>query len=371
MNSSKGHVVSTDAMVSVNQLRKTFRTQRGAVLAVDDVNLQIRKGEVFVLLGPSGCGKSTTLRCVAGLEVPDGGEVLIGGTLVSSPERGLFVPAERREIGMCFQSYAVWPHMTVLQNVVFPLTAGRTRMAKRPALSKAQDVLRMLQLHELRDRPVTQLSGGQQQRVAVARAIALEPRVLLMDEPLSNLDAALRAEMREELGALFKQLDLAVIYVTHDQVEALSLAHRLGVMWQGRLLEIGDPKIMYTHPTRVETLRLVGQANILKGELTGSEWVRTEIGNLRICADGVQHPNGAVLLAIRPEEIRILDPDASMGDALPAKVVKRTFLGESQRLEIGFSDIRLEVRADADTLLEEGQDVRVFFPPEKVKIFPI
>src|SRR5947208_4239144 len=209
----------------------------GTVNAVDGVNFAVQRGEIFTLLGPSGCGKTTTLRLVAGLEEPDGGEIYIDGKIVAAPQRGVFLPPEKRQLGMVFQSYAIWPHLTVFENVAFPLRVRResTELIRQ----RVDHTLESVGLGGFADRGATQLSGGQQQRVALARALVYEPAVLLLDEPLSNLDAKLREQMRFELRALHESLNITTVYVTHDQEEALALSDRIGLMHEGTLLEVG------------------------------------------------------------------------------------------------------------------------------------
>jgi len=204
-------------VIRIRNLEKVFRSNRGQVWAVDNIDLDVGEGEFVVLLGPSGCGKTTTLRCVAGLEQPDRGSIEIAGQIVDSVTEGVYVSPERRNIGMVFQSYAVWPHLTVYENVVLPLTEGRYRVPRSQVKNRALEALRLVRLEELETRPVTDLSGGQQQRVALARAIVTQPKVLLMDEPLSNLDARLRDQMRIELKKIAKSVGVTTLYVTHDQ----------------------------------------------------------------------------------------------------------------------------------------------------------
>ncbi len=235
-------------MIGIRSLTKIFKTGGEAVRAVDAVDLQVNEKEFFVLLGLSGSGKTTLLRCVAGLEKPEAGEIKLGEEIVSAPERGIFVPPEDRGIGMVFQSYAVWPHMTVFDNVAFPLTDGKRRIPRNAMRDRVMKALGLVQLSAFADRPVPFLSGGQQQRVALARALAVEPKVLLMDEPLSNLDARLREEVRDEIRGLAKKLGITVLYVTHDQVEAMALADRIAVMSGGKILQIGGAEDLYHSP---------------------------------------------------------------------------------------------------------------------------
>src|SRR3970282_1330883 len=221
-------------MISIRGLQKSYKSNQGRVDALKSIDLEVGEGEFCVLLCPSGCGKTTTLRCVAGLERPDSGEIEISGRLVNSPGQRVFVPTEKREIGMVFQSYAIWPHMNVFQNVAFPLTQGQKRFPKSQIAEKVRLALKRVRLDGLEDRPATDLSGGQQQRVAMARAIVTEPKILLMDEPLSNLDARLREQMRVELKKITKAANVTTLYVTHDQAESLSLVDKVCVRNAGK-----------------------------------------------------------------------------------------------------------------------------------------
>lgn len=248
--------------VSIKHLNKAFD---GRVNAIKDLSLQIRDGEFFVLLGPSGCGKTTTLRCIAGLEDPDAGEILIADDLVLAPQQGIFVPPEKREMGMVFQSYALWPHMTVWDNVAYPIKTRR-----KIAEKEKQQIFKTLQLVGLEDfiqRYPSELSGGQQQRVALARALVNEPRVLLFDEPLSNLDASLRIKLRMQLRHLQKEVGYTAIYVTHDHSEALALADRIAIMRSGYLEQIGTPSEIFLKPKSKYVAEFVGFENILEAKI--------------------------------------------------------------------------------------------------------
>jgi len=231
------------ATLDVTGLRKQFAVGRPAI---DGVSFAVPAGEIVVLLGPSGCGKTTTLRCVAGLEHPTDGEISIAGRLVSSPSRGVLVPPRLRDLGMVFQSYAVWPHMTVRQNVVYPLK--HRKIARVDATRRVDEVLQLVGLSEYADRPVVALSGGQMQRVALARSIVYRPQLLLLDEPLSNLDAKLRLRLRDDLRVILKQTGMTALYVTHDQAEAVVLGDRIGVMREGSLVQIGTPRQLLDAP---------------------------------------------------------------------------------------------------------------------------
>ncbi len=250
-------------MVALDHLSKNF----GAELAVNDVSLAVEQGEFVTLLGPSGCGKTTTLRCIAGLERPDGGEIRIGGDVVAAPQRGVYLNPEDRNIGMVFQSYAVWPHMTVFDNVAYGLRVRRAPAAE--IKERTTKALELVGLPHFADRYATKLSGGQRQRVALARAIVYEPRVILFDEPLSNLDAKLREQMRVELVRLQKEVGITSIYVTHDQSEALVMSDRVVVMNNGVIQQIGDPQTIYARPANTFVANFIGVANLMQGVLLG------------------------------------------------------------------------------------------------------
>jgi iron(III) transport system ATP-binding protein len=282
----------------------------GLVKAVEDVALSVQKGEFLTFLGPSGCGKTTTLRMIAGLERNTSGRITIDGTLVSEPERGWFVPPERRQLGMVFQSYAIWPHMTVFENVAYPLRIRRR--SREEIRTRVAAVLDLIEMRHLADRPAPALSGGQQQRVAIARALVFEPRVLLLDEPLSNLDAKLRNQMGDEFRKLQKRLGITTLYVTHDQEEAMALSDRIVVMQAGRVLQIGSPAAIYHRPDNLGVARFVGSPNMLPARVescvAGDTGFRLEVsgeGWRGQCGASQAHRTGdAVLVMIRPENLR-------------------------------------------------------------------
>src|SRR6202000_1129016 len=246
----------------VTDLRKQFAVGRPAI---DGVSFAVPAGEIVVLLGPSGCGKTTTLRCVAGLEHPTDGEISIAGRLVSSPARGVLVPPRLRDLGMVFQSYAVWPHMTVRQNVVYPLK--HRKISRDDAARKVEEALALVGLSEYAERPVTSLSGGQMQRVALARSLVYRPQLLLLDEPLSNLDAKLRIRLRDELRRILKATGMTGLYVTHDQAEAVVLGDRIGVMKDGKLLQMASPAEIYNRPADSFVANFTGASNVLLGKV--------------------------------------------------------------------------------------------------------
>ncbi len=356
-------------MIRIHSLTKIFKTGADAVRAVDGVDLQVEEKEFFVLLGLSGSGKTTLLRCVAGLERPETGEIVLGEQVVSSPQRGIFIPPEDRALGMVFQSYAVWPHMKVFDNVAFPLTNGKRRPPRSQVRGRVMGALELVQLSGLADRPVPFLSGGQQQRVALARALAVEPKVLLMDEPLSNLDARLREEVRDEIRSLAKKLGITVLYVTHDQVEAMALADRIAVMSGGRILQIGAPQDLYDFPSNRTVGAFLGSMNEFEGTIQNNGCVRTDVGPLQ-CAV----PNGAgaeVIVAIRPEDISLSQEPSGLPNEFSARLVSRLFLGDITvyHLTANGKEMRGKTTTN-DRQLEAGKKMYVRFPAEKLKIFP-
>ena len=356
-------------MIGIHSLTKTFKTATDTVRAVDGVDLQVKEKEFFVLLGLSGSGKTTLLRCVAGLEKPESGEISLGEQIVSSAERGIFIPPEDRAIGMVFQSYAVWPHMTVFQNVAFPLTDGKRRLPRSKVQERVVAALELVQLSAVADRPVPFLSGGQQQRVALARALAVEPRVLLMDEPLSNLDARLREEVREEIRGLAKKLGITVLYVTHDQVEAMALADRIAVMSEGKILQIGAPQVLYHFPLNQSVGEFLGSMNEFAGTVQNESCVKTDLGMVH-CAV----PNGApteVIVAIRPEDLCLSCDPSGSNNEFPARLISQLFLGDITVYYLSANEKKMRGKTtQVDRQLKTGSRVYVRFPAEKLKIFP-
>ena len=314
-------------MISIQGLTKEFAVSSGKVAAIKDLNLEVTEGEFFVIVGASGSGKTTLLRCVAGLELPDRGEIRIAGQVVSSDNPPVWVPSQQRQLGMVFQSYAVWPHLTVYKNVALPLAEGAQRVPRSEVASRAREALRLVQLEELAERSATLLSGGQQQRVALARAIAVNPRILLMDEPLSNLDARLREEVRGKIRELSKQLGSTVLYVTHDQVEAMAIADKIALMQAGELLQVGAPMELYHCPSRAEVAEFFGSVNWLRGKIVEAKWAETAIGRIRLGQPF--NPGEEVLLGFRPECLTIVEAHRSdHANILQGTLRSSTFLGD-------------------------------------------
>ena len=288
----------------------------GDVTAVNDFDLTVKDGEFVSLLGPSGCGKTTSLRMIAGFERATEGEIYIGDHCVSSSTKNTFVPPEKRDIGMVFQSYAVWPHMTVTENVAYPLKIQKVPKEERAA--RVAEMLKMVHLDEYASRYPHQLSGGQQQRVALARALVMRPGLLLLDEPLSNLDAKLRESMRFEISSIQKELGITVIYVTHDQSEAMTMSDRVVVMSRGVIQQIGTPYDIYRNPANKMVADFIGLVNFVEGEVQGDR--------VYISGTGVSFPNtsgvtGSATIAVRPENIRM----SRSGGTIEGKLTHREF----------------------------------------------
>ncbi|MBN8987133.1 MAG: ABC transporter ATP-binding protein [Rhizobiales bacterium] len=329
------------ATLEVTGLRKQFSVGRPAI---DGVSFAVPAGEIVVLLGPSGCGKTTTLRCVAGLEHPTDGEISIAGRVVSSPGSGILVPPRLRELGMVFQSYAVWPHMTVRQNVVYPLK--HRKLSRADARKKVDEALELVGLSEYAERPVVALSGGQMQRVALARSIVYRPQLLLLDEPLSNLDAKLRLRLRDDLRVILKQTGMTALYVTHDQAEAVVLGDRIGVMRDGKLLQMDTPDAIYNRPADLFVANFTGATNELPGTLVSrnGDYGTVDFGEGHRGEVSLLHslgPDEKVRIALRPENITIGQRDGA--NIFPARVVDRRYQGTQTAYGIELFGHRLEV----------------------------
>src|SRR5260221_5792071 len=289
-------------MLKVQDLRLRYRTDEGDVEAVRGLSLQVEHGQFYTLLGPSGCGKTSTLRCIAVVETPTSGAIEIDQTVVYSSARRTLVPPHRRNIGMVFQSYAIWPHMSVFDNVAFPLVHGVRKHPRRVVEEKVMRALSMVQLETLASRPAPMLSGGQQQRVALARAVASEPAVLLLDEPLSNLDAKLREDMRHEIKTLVRRLEITTLYVTHDQLEALSMSDRVALVNDGVIVQEGAPRDVYLRPADAFAANFLGRTNLLDGRVTDASAgvVETPYGTLRVVLPPTTSQGAEVTVGFRP-----------------------------------------------------------------------
>jgi iron(III) transport system ATP-binding protein len=345
-------VARVEERIKVSNLVKRF----GTFTAVHDVSFTVHENEFFSLLGPSGCGKTTTLRCISGLEQPTEGEIHISGQLVTSPEKNVMVPPERRGIGMVFQNYAVWPHMTVEQNMSYPL-----RLAKRPKEeinAKMAYLLDLLELEGLERRFPSELSGGQQQRVALGRALSTDPRVMLLDEPLSNLDAKLREQMRFELKDIQRKTGISILYVTHDQVEAMAMSDRVAVMNSGKVVQEGAPHDIYETPKDKFVADFIGTMNFVPCSVTGKTEKGIDIrlrGGAEFGLDGSSVNKGDYILAIRPEDI-ILGTE----QGVECEVDVRIFLGNVIEYRVRIGEDLLRVQTNSSMRFEPGDRTRAF-----------
>ncbi|MDP9416738.1 MAG: ABC transporter ATP-binding protein [Actinomycetota bacterium] len=383
-------------MLTIDHLVKTFdadkRTRKQAkagqpeaerVFAVHDVSFEVAEGELFTLLGPSGCGKTTTLRSIAGLEKPDSGRITVGGRVLFSSAseadpRALNVAANERGLGMVFQSYAIWPHMTVFDNVAFPLQVRKRsqRPSKTDIQSKVDRVLEVMELGHLAERQATKLSGGQQQRLALARAIVTEPPLLLLDEPLSNLDAKLRESLRFELKRLQKELGITSIYVTHDQVEALALSSKIAVMSAGKVVQLGRPRDIYENPNSRFVAEFIGTSNFLNGTVAAldgdSVIVDTTEGRLTVRSSAGVAVGSDAIVSIRPEAVEVsTERSGNSVNEWTGEVVTRAFLGDSvdHVIQVGKAEIRN--RSNPTTSIEPGRQVFLRMDPSKLALVPV
>ena len=354
-------------MITVSAVHKIFKSGQQTVAALRGIDAEVQKGEFFVLLGPSGSGKTTLMRCIAGLEKPDAGHISLDGRTVFSSNPRRYVPPEERQIGMVFQSYAIWPHMTVAENIGLVLTHGPARLSRGEAKERIRHALRLVQLDDFESRPARLLSGGQQQRVALARALAINPKLLLMDEPLSNLDARLREEVRTKIKKLVNQLGITVLYVTHDQVEAMVLADRIAVMAQGEILQVGNPYELYRNPKNSLVAEFFGSINWLRGKVLDKYCVETDIGRLTV--DHRALASRSVVVGIRPEDLKINATDNGSGNRVEATVASSTFAGDQMIFEIRINSTVLTAKAMPDGKNPQG-NVSVYFPKEKIVVFP-
>jgi iron(III) transport system ATP-binding protein len=345
--------------VQVSDLQKRF----AGTVAANDVTFSLEDGMFLALLGPSGSGKTTVLRMIAGLETPDAGRITIHDRVVF--DQGRAVPPEQRDIGMVFQDYALWPHMTVAQNIAFGLGRGR-RVSRQETASRVREALALVHLDGLEARFPDQLSGGQQQRVAIARAIATRPRLLLLDEPLSNLDAALREEMRVELVRLLKEQGITAIYVTHDRIEALAMADKLVVLRDGRVAQVGTPEALYSRPVSSFIAGFLGAANFLSGE------IQSEAGDQVRLISGNVHLQGTCLTPIKNRGVMVLRPEdgtlhghapSNGGNVLPGSVVYSEFLGGRWRHVVAVAEgVNVQILSPERA---PSSQVWVHYPPER------
>jgi iron(III) transport system ATP-binding protein len=359
-------------VLNVSGLCTEYADERGNVIrAAQDVSFEVPAGKLFTLLGPSGCGKTTTLRSIAGLEKPRSGEISVGGTLIYSSRSNVFIPPNRRGLGMVFQSYAIWPHMTVFENAAFPLQVSKSRISRKEIEAKVARVLKVVALEEMAEREATNLSGGQQQRLALARALVMEPPLLLLDEPLSNLDAKLRERMRFELKRLQRELGITTVYVTHDQSEALALSHSIAVMNHGQIQQTGAPREIYERPGNQFVADFIGTTNFLRATVDGPDAaagfyrVASEVGRLKVRAVDALEPGMKVVISVRPEDIRLSETRPSGDNVLEGTVHTKVFLGESVDFEVKINERPVLSRAHPSLGTRVGHPIHLSLDPEK------
>jgi iron(III) transport system ATP-binding protein len=357
------------AFIEIKNLFKRFKN----VVAVNRISLEVNQGEMLTLLGPSGCGKTTSLRCIAGLEKPEEGDIVIDGKSMLSDG---FVQPAKRGIGMVFQNYAVWPHMRVVNNVVYGLKLqGISRQRIR---EKAQKVLELVGLNGLEDRYPGQLSGGQQQRVALARALVRNPKVLLLDEPLSNLDAKLREKMRFEIKSLARRMGITSVYVTHDQAEAMVISDRIAVMESGNVVQLGTPQEIYQKPANRFVADFIGTMNFMSAEVVqvladkDEVYVRTEFSERMRCKTAgisTATPGEKVFASIRPEDVEVFAEPLQAGENLfKGTVAHRAYLGNFLYFFVSVGGTLIRVQASHHLPQEEGQELYLFLDPQKCMI---
>jgi iron(III) transport system ATP-binding protein len=357
------------AFIEIQNLFKRFKN----VVAVNHIQLDVNEGEILTLLGPSGCGKTTTLRCIAGLEKPEEGNIVIDGKPMLSDG---FVPPSKRGIGMVFQNYAVWPHMKVFSNIIYGLKLQG--IPRQSIQERAQQVLELVGLTGLEDRYPAQLSGGQQQRVALARALVRNPKVLLLDEPLSNLDAKLREKMRFEIKSLVRRMGITSVYVTHDQAEAMVISDRIAIMDSGNVVQIGTPHEIYEKPANRFVADFIGTMNFMPGEVvrvlqdTDTVCVRTEFSEKMLCRTAdvtATTPGKKVHASIRPEDVEIFtEPPQARENLFKGTIVHKAYLGNFLYFFVDVGGTMIRVQVPYHLPQEEGQELSLFLDPQKCMI---
>jgi len=360
--------------IKIKGLTRNYYSDGRQIKALDRVDLTIPANQIFTLLGPSGCGKTTLLRCIVGLESPDEGEISIGDEVVWSRQENIFLPPEKRGLGMVFQTYAIWPHMNVYENVAYPLACRST--AKDEVRAKVTRALKFVQLDGFENRPATKLSGGQQQRVALARALVAEPKVILFDEPLSNLDAKLREETRKELRHFLTELQITAVYVTHDRIEALALSDQIAIMRSGRIVEIGDPKQIYFNSGDQFVADFIGRANLIKGRIRSRDEhhavIDTEIGPIRgLNSRGLETGTSAAL-CVRPEFISLANKPVGAADNMfLGKMETLVFIGEAYEGDIRVGEQLFTTTVPPTVQIAEGDNVSISFNPDHCFLLPV
>ncbi|MQF87143.1 MAG: ABC transporter ATP-binding protein [SAR202 cluster bacterium] len=364
-------------MLKISNLKLSYHSSSlGSIQAVKGVSFEMGQGEFYTLLGPSGCGKTSTLRSVAGLENPDSGEITIGEALVYSSSSNISIPSYKRDCAMVFQSYAIWPHMTVLENVAIPLRKGRPGLGKNEAEDKAINALDMVRLSEYANRPAPYLSGGEQQRVALARALALEPKLLLLDEPLSNLDAKLREATRRELKQLVSRLNITSLYVTHDQIEALALSDKIAVMQDGIIVQEGTPSDVYASPNSGYVADFLGNPNKIDVSVSTTDKDHNSAtallpdGSSIICFSSGAKEKGKYNLIMRPEHLEISARPRKIVNAFNANVINVTFLGEMTEYEIEMGGSKLITKRLGSPIAKIGERIVITIDPKYCLLLP-
>jgi len=363
-------------MISVTNLVKEFPVAEGVKVAVNDISFDLADGEFFTLLGPSGCGKTTTLRSIAGLEKPTSGVISIDGRKVF--DNKVLVPANERQLGMVFQSYAVWPHMSVFENVAFPLQVAEEKPSRTEIKTRVEEALELVDLGGLGDRPATKLSGGQQQRLSLARALVRKPSMLLLDEPLSNLDAKLRERMRSELRVIQSQIGITTLFVTHDQVEALSMSDRVAVMNDGKIEQVGSPDEVYHDPASAFVADFIGGANMFEGtveaiDADGSAALKTDLGVIQGRGLPGLTVGHAAVASIHLEDVELTtEPVSASGrtNVLNGTVGLSLFNGPSVLYRVHVGDTVIQSQLGGHDALESGIEVSVVFPKRHIRILP-
>ena len=362
-------------MLDVTAVRLSYAPQAQApVVAVSNATFQVDAGSLFTLLGPSGCGKTTTLRAIAGLERPSSGTIVVDGQVLVDCARKVFVPPNQRGVGMVFQSYAIWPHMSVFENVAFPLRSKprRSRPSEADVRKAVMEALEMVEMSPYEHRPATRLSGGQQQRLAFARALVLKPKLLLLDEPLSNLDAKLRESMRFELKRLQRQTGITSVYITHDQAEALAISDRIAVMNGGCIVQIGTPQSIYEQPNSHFVADFIGGANLLSAVVSSVSSDRTLVscssGEFASEARGNWHVGSNVWIGFRPEHVTINSHNQTGENTVEATIVERTYHGEFLEYLAAIGEHLIRARTPAREALSPGRSVTIRVDPARCMI---
>lgn len=359
-------------MLNVSGLHTEYVSDKGVIVkAAQDVSFEVPEGQLFTLLGPSGCGKTTTLRSIAGLEKPTEGLITVRGAAVYSSAQNVFIPPNKRGFGMVFQSYAIWPHMTVFKNASFPLEVGQKNYSRKDIETKVMRVLESVELAQFADRDATRLSGGQQQRLALARALVMEPKLLLLDEPLSNLDAKLREKMRFELKKIQRELGITTIYVTHDQSEALALSHEIAVMRSGRIMQIGTPRQIYEKPNSEFVADFVGTINFIKATVrsidaaSNTMVVDSEIGIVQVPMINDFHVGEEVQVCVRPEDVYLSDstPPVNHTNHYLGTVFAKIFLGEVLDFQVQVNDKVMLARVHPSQKTPVGAPIHIVLDP--------